>query len=136
MGLFTVKEAAAINRESVKAFFKSDIYSRLAKSSNVLREKQFIVRFCDIAVDEALKEIYNDTDGMLQGIADCLFEESDGYVLIDYKTDRVKTPEELLQRYSAQLTLYKAAFDALLDKPVKSAFIYSFVLKDGIEIEL
>ena len=136
LGLFTVKEAAAINRESVKAFFKSDIYSRLAKSSNVLREKQFIVRFCDIAVDEALKEIYNDTDGMLQGIADCLFEEEDGYVLIDYKTDRVKTPEELLQRYSAQLTLYKAAFDALLDKPVKSAFIYSFVLKDGIEIEL
>ncbi len=135
LGLFTEKEAQAINRASVRAFFESDIYSRLAESGNVLREKQFIVRFCDIAVDESLKQIYNDTDGMLQGIADCLFEESDGYVLIDYKTDRVKTPEELLQRYSAQLGLYKAAFDALLDKPIKSSFVYSFVLKKGIEVK-
>lgn len=135
LGLFTEKEADAINRPSVKAFFESDIYSRLAKSGNVLREKQFIVRFCDIAVDESLKEIYNDTDGMLQGIADCLFEEQDGYVLIDYKTDRVKTPEELLARYSRQLSLYKAAFDALLDKPIKSGFVYSFVLKKGIEVK-
>ena len=101
-----------------------------------MREKQFIVLFCDISVDESLKEIYNNTDGMLQGIADCLFEEEDGYVLIDYKTDRVKTPEELLARYSKQLELYKAAFGALLDKPVKSAYIYSFVLKKGIEIKL
>lgn len=135
LGLFTEKEAQAINRASVRAFFESDIYSRLAESGNVLREKQFIVRFCDIAVDESLKQIYNDTDGMLQGIADCLFEESDGYVLIDYKTDRVKTPEELLQRYSEQLGLYKAAFDALLDKPIKSSFVYSFVLKKGIEVK-
>ena len=28
---------------------------------------------------------------MLQGIADCVFEEHDGYVLVDYKTDRVKS---------------------------------------------
>lgn len=136
LSLFTSKEADAINRESIKAFFESDIYSRLSKSGNVMREKQFIVRFSDISVDEALKEIYNDTDGMLQGIADCLFEEEDGYVLIDYKTDRVKTPEELLQRYTKQLELYKAAFGALLDKPIKSAFVYSFVLKKGIEAVL
>lgn len=136
VGLFTEKESQAINRESVRAFFASDIYSRLAKSANVMRERQFMVRFCDISVDESLEEIYNDTDGMLQGIADCLFEEADGYVLIDYKTDRVKTPEELLVRYSKQLALYKAAFAALLDKPIKSAYIYSFVLKKGIEINL
>ncbi len=136
LGLFTEKEANAINRESISAFFDSDVFSRLRISNNVMREKQFIVRFCDISVDEALKEIYNNTDGMLQGIADCLFEEEDGYVLIDYKTDRVKIPEELLARYSKQLELYKAAFGALLDKPVKSAYIYSFVLKKGIEIKL
>ncbi len=136
LGVFTEKEANAINRQSVEQFFCSEIYTRLSQSKNVLREKQFIVRFCDISVDEALKEVYNNTDGMLQGIADCLFEEDDGYVLIDYKTDRVKTTEELLARYSKQLALYKAAFDALLNKPVKSAYIYSFVLKKGIESKI
>ena len=80
--------------------------------------------------------MYKDTDGMLQGIADCLFEESDGYVLVDYKTDRVKSETELIERYRGQLSLYKSAFGAILDKPIKSAYIYSFCLARGIEIEL
>lgn len=134
--IFTAREAEVINRRSVRRFFESDIYRRLQKSQNVLRERRFIVRFSDIEVDKTLREIYNDTDGMLQGIADCLFEEADGYVLVDYKTDRVNSASELLERYSAQLALYKAAFDAILDKPVKSSYIYSFRLGDGIEVNL
>ena len=71
---------------------------------------------------------------MLQGIADCIFEESDGYVLLDYKTDRNTTAEQLRDNYTVQLRLYKAAFDLLLDKPVKTGYIYSFSLKEGIEV--
>ncbi len=36
---------------------------------------------------------HDDRDGdyqILQGIADCLFKEQDGWVLLDYKTDRVR----------------------------------------------
>lgn len=134
--IFTKREAEAISRHSVSRFFESDIYRRLNDSPNVLRERQFIIRFDDIAVDESLREIYRGTDGMLQGIADCLFEEEDGYVLVDYKTDRVKSTAELAEKYRGQLALYKAAFDALLDKPVKSSFIYSFRLGEGIELKL
>lgn len=134
--IFTPREAEVINRRSVRGFFDSDIYSRLQKSGNVLRERRFIVRFSDIEVDKSLREVYNGTDGMLQGVADCLFEESDGYVLIDYKTDRVNSAAELSERYSAQLALYKAAFDAILAKPVKSSYIYSFALGEGVEINL
>ena len=134
--IFTPKEAAAISRRGVAGFFKSGIYSRLRRSGSVLRERQFIVRFDDIDLPGGLAEIYRGTDGMLQGIADCLFEEEGGYVLVDYKTDRVKTADKLLDKYSAQLVLYKAAFDALLSKPVKSCFIYSFHLGEGIEIKI
>ena len=134
-GVFTAQEAAAIDRRAVMRFFESGVYVRLSRSKNVLREKQFIVRFDDIKVDGSLREKYGSTDGMLQGIADCLFEEDDGYVLVDYKTDRVKSPEELVEKYRGQLELYKAAFDVLLDKPVKSSFIYSFRLGEGIELK-
>ena len=134
--VFTRREAEAINRFSVKRFFEGDIYARMKRSLGILREEQFIIRFDDIDAGDTLKEIYRGTDGMLQGIADCLFEEPDGFVLVDYKTDRVKTAQELAERYSGQLTLYKAAFDALLDKPVKSAYIYSFRLGEGIEIKI
>lgn len=134
-GVFTPHESEAIDRRGVENFFKSGIYSRLKQSKNVLREQRFIVRFDDIAVDDDLKKIYAGTDGMLQGVADCLFREPDGYVLVDYKTDRVRYLEELKKRYSAQLMLYKAAFDVLLDAPVKSSYIYSFRLGNGIEIK-
>lgn len=135
-GAFTQKEADSISRKSLKAFFESAIYKRMSGSPNVMREKSFIVRFDDISLDEELKQAYSGTDGMLQGIADCVFEEDDGYVLVDYKTDRVSSLEDLKDRYSAQLTLYKAAFDILLDKPVKSCYIYSYALAWGIEVGL
>jgi len=135
-GAFTQKEADSISRKSLKAFFESAIYKRMSGSPNIMREKSFIVRFDDISLDEELKQAYSGTDGMLQGIADCVFEEDDGYVLVDYKTDRVSSLEALKDRYSAQLTLYKAAFDILLDKPVKSCYIYSYALAQGIEVGL
>lgn len=135
-GALSKIEADSINRDSLKAFFDGEIYKRMSRSENVMREKSFIVKFSDINVDEELSKMYDGTDGMLQGIADCIFEEDDGYVLVDYKTDRVKTLDELVQRYSAQLVLYKAAFDILLDKPVKSCCIYSYRLSSGIEAKL
>ncbi len=135
-GLFTKREADAIDRRAVGEFFKGEIYSRMLQSREVMRERSFIVRFDDIDIPADLAIMYKDTDGMLQGIADCLFEESDGYVLVDYKTDRVKSETELIDRYRGQLSLYKSAFGAILDKPIKSAYIYSFCLARGIEIEL
>lgn len=135
-GAFTPGEAKSLNRKSLKAFFGGKTYERMSKSLNVMREKSFIVKFSDISIDEETKSAYDGTDGMLQGIADCIFEERDGYVIVDYKTDRVNSLEELKALYEPQLILYKAAFDILLDKPVKSCYIYSYRLADGIEVGL
>lgn len=135
-GAFTEAEAASLNKKGLTAFFRSDIYSRLKKSRLVMREKSFLVKLDDINAGEELKALYKGTDGMLQGIADCIFLEEDGYVIIDYKTDRARSVEELKDAHSMQLLLYKAAFDLLLDKPVKSCYIYSYRLGDGIEVDL
>ncbi len=136
IGQFTGQQADAIDRRSVSSFFGSEIYKRMEVCLSVMREKQFIVRFDDIDIPEYLAIMYKGTSGMLQGIADCLFEEPDGYVLVDYKTDNVKSEQELLDRYASQLVLYKAAFGGILDKPIKSAYIYSFRLARGIEVPL
>lgn len=133
IGKLTAYQAEGIDRETVKAFFESDVYKRIQKSRSVMREKQFLVKFSDLDISEEIGE-YKGSDGMLQGIADCIFEERDGYVLLDYKTDRNTTAEQLRDNYTVQLKLYKAAFDLLLDKPVKTGYIYSFSLKEGIEL--
>ena len=72
---------------------------------------------------------------MLLRVADCIFKEDDGYVLVDYKTDNFRDISELYG-YRTQLELYKAALDLLLDMPVKACYIYSFRLNEGVEIEL
>ncbi len=133
-GIFSEFEAKSLDTKSLSAFFESDIYGRMSRSLNVSRERSFIVKFADIEATYDITEAYGNTDGMMQGIADCIFEEPDGYVIVDYKTDKVDTVEQLAERYRMQLSLYKAAFDVILDKPVKSCYIYSLRLAKGTEV--
>ena len=62
---------------------------------------------------------------MLQGVADCVLEEDDGLVLIDFKTDRVTDAETLRSRYAQQLQLYAQALAGYFGKPVRERLLYS-----------
>lgn len=62
----------------------------------------------------------------MQGIIDVYFEEADGIVILDYKTDRVQSMEELWNRYETQLDYYGQAVARLSGKPVKEKILYSF----------
>ncbi len=71
---------------------------------------------------------------LVQGIVDVYFEEEDGLVLLDYKTDRVQSAGELRERYHAQLEYYAKALEHLVGKKVKEKVIYSFCLREVISI--
>ena len=72
----------------------------------------------------------------IQGIADCIFEENGALVIVDYKTDRIKTDRELTERYAGQLHLYAEAFACILELPVADCILYSFQLGRGISVGL
>jgi len=71
---------------------------------------------------------------MLQGTTVLFFEEEDGLVLVDYKTDRVRSPEELRERYSIQLNLYERALQQSTGKKVKEKWIWSTTFRKAIEV--
>lgn len=50
----------------------------------------------------------------IQGVIDALFDEEDGLVLLDYKTDWVDDGTELIERYKVQLDLYAEAVERIL----------------------
>ncbi len=129
----TREQAASIDIEKAKEFFESGLYERMQRAENLMREWRFML-------DVPAKEIYGadagEEDIVVQGIIDCFFEEQDGIVVVDYKTDRVKHPEELVQRYSEQLRLYAYALKRLCGIEVKEALIYSFALGKSIGIDL
>ena len=70
----------------------------------------------------------------LQGIMDCLVEEADGLTIIDYKTDRTMTEEELKAHYKIQLQVYGESAEKLLGKPVKHLYLWSFTFGKEIEV--
>ncbi|WOV89144.1 helicase-exonuclease AddAB subunit AddA [Sporosarcina oncorhynchi] len=122
--LLTEKEVASIHTEAVVSFFETPIFKRLQASGRVLRELPFTYA-------------YDGSDGdhqLLQGIADCLFKEEDGWVLLDYKTDRIQhesaTEERLTavmqKRYGIQLNLYKKAIESITSIHIKEMVLYLF----------
>jgi ATP-dependent helicase/nuclease subunit A len=102
----------------------SDFAKRMFESDNIYREIK-VSTF--VPVNELENTDFNDKV-LIQGIADCVFEENGELVLVDYKTDKVKSPEELLSLYKNQISFYKKAVAKTLKKPVKQALLYSFCL--------
>ena len=75
---------------------------------------------------------------LIQGIIDVFWIEDDGITVLDYKTDRVDTAQELIDRYETQLKLYADALErvfATRKLKVKEILIYSFRLEKLISIE-
>lgn len=119
-------ELTHIAPEKLKQFFKSDIGIRMLNAKNVYREQPFQINISALEYDGDLPQEYKNETVILQGIIDCYFEEADGYVLFDYKTDKVKDKNEIFKKYKKQLELYKMAIERLTSKPVKEYHLYLF----------
>jgi len=64
---------------------------------------------------------------VVQGVIDCLADEGDGFLLVDYKTDWLGGPgrlEKLTDFYRSQLLLYARAVETILKQPVKEKYLY------------
>ena len=133
-GFFTEKEKKGVYVSALEKFFNGEFYARMKRSPLMMREKKFLISYDDLDLPDSYRR-YLTEGSMLQGIADCIFLEDDGYVLVDYKTDNFKDVSELYS-YQVQLELYKAALDRILDRTVKACYIYSFKLSEGVEIIL
>ncbi len=132
-GLLSPEESASLNLEQITAFFRSELYARIKKSDIVRREQKFLIKKSDAALDDERLMEYNN-NSMLQGIADCMFEEDGEIVLIDYKTDRGVSEKTLADRYDLQLKLYGAALGRIFGKTVREAYLYSFSLGKAVKV--
>ena len=131
-GRLSDEMAACIRPGDILRFLNCESGKRMAAAAGkgkLFREQPFV-----LGVDAS--EIYpGDRSGetiLVQGIIDVWFEEDDGLVVLDYKTDRVRRGAELREKYHAQLDYYAEALEQLLEKPVKEKIIYSFTLGEEI----
>ena len=128
-GKFSDEERSLLSDRSLYGFFNSDLGQRLIASKRVERELPFSMLFDG---NRVYPDVENGERLFLQGIIDTVFVEDDQWVLVDYKTDRVKSGDELIRRYKIQMDLYKEALETLTDMPVKASYIYSFRLHEAV----
>ena len=130
-GLMSEKQISMISDEIIKSFTADKLCERMINARALYPEYQFTVEIPgklalkDEVDEEALAHSDTECNTILQGAMDCVMEEDDGIVIIDYKSDRVNDAAKLADIYGIQLKLYAEAAKQLFDKPVKGCIIYS-----------
>jgi ATP-dependent helicase/nuclease subunit A len=108
----------------------------MLNSSGISREIPFNIEIPCSELYMGCGESIKGENVLLQGVIDCFFEEDDGVVLIDYKTDHIVGDREntVKKRYKIQMDYYSKAIEKLTGRKVKEKCI--FLLKTGETIKL
>ncbi len=128
----TLTEKEAIDDEPLKAFFEGPLFKRIEVAETVEREMRFLTELPAGEINRELTGLASEQNVVIQGSVDCVFQEQDGIVVVDFKTDRVKNEKDLVESYSAQLEIYAMACAKIFGKPVKEKIIHSFTLNKSI----
>ncbi len=129
MELLTATQAETVDMKKILRFFGTPLGRRMKTAEKLYREAPFNV---ELRTTELYPELpaarYAEETLLLQGVIDCYFDEGDGLVLVDYKTDYVPQGEadQIKARYDKQIGYYAAALKQITGKPVKEKYIYLF----------
>lgn len=126
----TEEDKLFVDKYKLLQFTKSELAGRMRNASNkgkLWKEQKFVYGL-------PAKQVYQDSTSeeliLIQGIIDVYFEEDNGLILVDYKSDYVPrdTEQLLIERYRTQLDYYQAALEQMTGKKVKERIIYSLSL--------
>ncbi len=134
-GRLLPEEAETLAPEVIMPFMRSGLGGRMARAERrgvLYREQPFVM---GIDADRINPEFPGGETLLIQGIIDAFFYEGDGIVLVDYKTDKVRSGAALLKKYKVQLDYYAEVLERLIHLPVKEKLIYSFALNEVIPVQ-
>lgn len=127
-------DAQSVDRNALKTFFTSSVYKRILAAESFEREMRFLTEIPASRIEPSLPEHLGKETVMVQGAVDLCIKEPDGIVILDFKTDRVSSPDELKNAYSEQLNIYGKACEKIYGVAVKEKIIYSFTLNQSIKL--
>ncbi len=122
-GVLEKEEAGMIRLDRCAAFFDGELGQRLLASPRVKREWRFNWRMPDSPV-------------LLQGVIDAAFREGDGWVLLDYKTDRITDEAAFVDHHREQLRWYARSVEAISGETVRECWLWSLSLSKAFPVAL
>lgn len=126
--LLAPEQAELIDPSVIVQFFRTGVGKRLLRSPRVEREVPFSYGLPASEVYDFAQERQLQDTVLIQGVIDCLFEEDEGWVLLDYKTDAVYEGRlsVLQERYRIQLDVYSQAVEHIWGHKVIGKYLYFF----------
>ena len=126
--------AEKLDRRALHRFFSSALFARVQAAKSIRREYAFITSLpARFAMQDKTAET-GSAQTLVQGVADLILLFDDHAEIVDYKTDRGKSPEQLAADYAEQLRLYCYALYKRLRVPVTKCTIFSLHL--GCEVDI
>ncbi len=131
--LITAEQANVIDFDAIVSFFTTPVGKRMQQAEHVHREVPFSFALQENEFFEQM-DLKEETI-LVQGVIDCLLEDEEGLVLIDYKTDTItgrfangfeEAEPVLRNRYKDQVALYARAVEEIWKKELKEKYLYFF----------
>ena len=132
LGFLSAAEAAAVDSKKLQKFFHSTLAARIFSAEKVMRELRFLAEAGKEEIGDFLDLLGHESKVVVQGIADCVFIENGGAVIVDYKSDWISSEKDLIDRYRGQLEIYRRLLGQSLGVPVRECILYSFTLSRAI----
>lgn len=126
------REAQAVDAKAIETLFHSALGQRMLHAEHLEREFKF-----SLLVDAAALSGCEGEEQLLQGVVDCCIIEDGALTVIDYKTDGVRTPEQLAARsayYAGQLRAYAMALTRIFALPVKECVLYYLAAGKAVSV--
>ncbi len=127
-GKLTEEERLLVNSERIVKFFKGDLGQRMLNSRRIERERSFYAEISGSDIPDIGE------NAAIQGQIDMFFEEDDGIVIVDYKSDSKENLIKEKENYSLQVKIYAAVAPKLFGKPVKEIYLYSFANGEAVKV--
>ena len=106
------------------------IKSMFSDNSKVYKETQFIMK----ANYGELTGSNEDVDVLIQGVIDLAIINGDKAIIIDFKTNKTRSKQTLIDHYAMQLKMYADAFSKAHKVKVDKCLLYSFEIGEFIEV--
>ena len=112
--------------------FSTPLGKKMKANAHTIK-REFGFKYLMDASELLKSNAYNDKI-VVQGMIDAYFEDEKGdIVIVDYKTDKVKSTEDIKSRYAPQLKYYKIALEKTLGKNVSATYLFLLDTGDVVE---
>ena len=116
---------ACVAADAARSVMRSDLWSRALAARERFTEIPFQIPSDD-----------GDLPVVLRGVIDLAFQEDDGWVLVDYKTDPVKAARlaKLAGEYAPQLQLYADCWRRMTGQTVKEQILFFSAARRAVPV--